>query len=54
MPEKESKTAEEPKQAPVKFECQMCHKKWDSRDMRRVFRFRPALIVCPECEKAIR
>jgi hypothetical protein len=38
----------------VTFTCQMCQKSWDTKDMRRIFRFRPPLIVCPECEKTIR
>ena len=38
----------------VTFVCQVCQKSWDIRDMRRVFRFRPVLVVCPECDKAIR
>ena len=54
MAEKKTEASEERPQTPVTFVCQVCHKTWDIKDMRRVFRFRPALIVCPECEKAIR
>jgi hypothetical protein len=52
----DKKTEAPPAQAQpeVMFTCQVCHQTWGIRDMRQVFRFRPVLVVCPECEKAIR
>ncbi len=54
MADKKTEATEVPQRPEVTFVCQVCHKTWDIKDMRRVFRFRPALVICPECEKAIR
>ena len=54
MADKNTKAAEEQQGPQTTFTCQVCQKTWDTKDMRRIFRFRPALIVCPECEKTIR
>jgi hypothetical protein len=54
MAEKTTRAAEAKKRPEVTFTCQVCHKTRSIRDMRRIFRFRPVLVVCPECEKAIR
>ena len=54
MAVKKSAAKDNSGQAPVTFVCQVCRKSWDIKEMRRIFRFRPALVVCPECEKTIR
>lgn len=54
MADKKTEASKEKAQPAVTFVCQVCEKSWDIREMRRVFRFRPALVVCPECEKKIR
>ena len=35
------------------FICQRCQKPWSVNEMRRITRFRPVLVVCPDCEKEL-
>ena len=52
MAEKTSGATEIKDQAEVTFICQRCGKSWSVKKMRRITRFRPLIVVCPECEKA--
>ncbi len=47
---------EQTEKAPKEFTfvCQRCGKTWSITAMRRVTRFRPFLVVCPDCEKELR
>lgn len=36
------------------FICQRCQKPWSINAMKRITRFRPFLVVCPDCEKELR
>lgn len=37
----------------VTFKCRMCEKQKPISEMKVIKRFRPVIIVCQECEKAI-
>ena len=54
MADKETVETKERQENEVTFICQVCKKPWNIKDMRRVTRFRPVLIVCPECEPKLR
>ncbi len=54
MADKKTAASEGRTEPDVTFVCQVCQKTWNIKYMRRIFRFRPALVVCPECEKIIR
>lgn len=47
-------TGEKQKPREVTFICQECGKTWNIKQMRRITRFRPVLVVCPECETKLR
>ncbi|MCJ7606177.1 MAG: hypothetical protein MUO19_09145 [Dehalococcoidales bacterium] len=47
-------TREKQKSREVTFICQECQKPWDIKQMRRITRFRPILVVCPKCETKMR
>jgi hypothetical protein len=56
MPDKETKEAEKTtvKDVKVTFKCQCCNRNRPLKEMRRITRFLPVMIVCQECDKALR
>ena len=40
--------------AEVMFKCQLCDKEKPITEMKTITRFRPLVVVCQACEKAIR
>lgn len=52
MADKSTNTIEHKEVAEPQFTCQRCGKKYGVRQMRRITRFRPLVVVCPECEKS--
>jgi len=34
------------------FTCHRCGRQWSVKQMRRLTRFRPVIVVCPDCEKS--
>lgn len=57
MPDKELKevdNAEKKEGINVTFTCQCCNRVRPLKEMRSITRFVPVLIVCRDCEKALR
>jgi hypothetical protein len=54
MPDKELREPGKKESIEVTFICQCCKRTRPLKDMRTVTRFLPVLVVCRECEKAMR
>jgi hypothetical protein len=54
MPEKQLKESGKKESIEVTFRCQCCNRMRPLKEMRSVTRFLPVLVVCSECDKALR
>ena len=54
MPDKQVKEADKKGSIEVTFKCQCCGRTRPLKEMRGIARFSPLLIVCSECDKALR
>jgi len=54
MPDKQVKEADKKGSIEVNFKCQCCNRMRPLKEMRSVTRFVPVLVVCSECDRALR
>ena len=54
MPDKQLGEAQKKEGIEISFKCQCCDRIRPLKEMRSITRFLPVLVVCRDCEKALR